>query len=201
MYLSNRGFTFIEMLITLTIIGMISTASLIGLKAVREDQVLKTAAEDFKSVIKLSQANAFASVRCNGTQLPTRGWKVRIDKTVNGAAEVLKIENLCIFANTTGSGSPFFDQWVKTYLLNPKIKISAVSFPGAGFFCQINDSFSNIWGIAITFDPVTGKTSFRRTDMDGCTDKESSNLVISLTKDSSTVKIEIDNLGRIRDIP
>lgn len=186
---------------------MISTASLIGIKTVREDQILKTAAEDFKSIIKLTQTNAFASVQCLDSAIsqsvPTKGWKVKVNRD-NGT---FNLKTFCLYENSDPTGSTPLEQPVKIYPLNPETPISHVSFVSnagvSGGVCDIDNSPA-AWTVQIKFDPVTGKTSFEKVIagvvVGDCTNINYKNLLFEISKDDviKTIEIEIDILGKIR---
>ena len=73
----KTGYTLIELLIVISIIGMLSVVAFVNFKDFSKDQQLKKAVGEVQSFLRLAQSNATSSVFCNGAY--GVAWKVIFD--------------------------------------------------------------------------------------------------------------------------
>ena len=62
-----RGFTLVEILVVLAIMGLVGITTFISVGTFREDENLKSVTSDLQSYLRLAQANATTGVKCGTT--------------------------------------------------------------------------------------------------------------------------------------
>lgn len=115
------GFTLVELLVVLAIMGIVGITTYLNIGTFREDENLKSATSDLQSYLRLAQANAQTGVKCGSTggvnwsiviidrtsiklkcqtqEMPAREW------TIKPPAQIDSIEGIgtlnCSFPITT----------------------------------------------------------------------------------------------------
>lgn len=79
-YLKNRGFTLIEIIIAVTIIGLVAAMAMPNLRNFNKTQELEAAAANLVQALKKTQSNAMSRIACPSGK-PTSAWKIAITET------------------------------------------------------------------------------------------------------------------------
>lgn len=77
----NKGFSLIELMVTVVILSTISVLIFPNLKSFKSDQEFKEAVLNMQEVIKVAQTNAFNGVKIN-TAAEAKNWCVEFDRNV-----------------------------------------------------------------------------------------------------------------------
>src|SRR6056297_1753779 len=80
---NNQGFTLLEILVTIFIIGLLSTAMLANYKQGNRDNELNMKAEALAANIRWAQNNTLGSVKY-GDSVPSGGWGVYLKESKSG---------------------------------------------------------------------------------------------------------------------
>lgn len=89
---TGKGFTLIEIIVTIGIIILVSTVTLPNLRQFNEDQKLESASSEFIQTLKQAQSGARSSIRCKTA--PSVDWLLETeDKTYNLKTNCLGIED------------------------------------------------------------------------------------------------------------
>lgn len=177
----SKGYTLVELLVVLAIMGLMSLGAFVNLKSFREEKEIITAASELQNFIRIAQSNATTGLKCDDKGgVP---WLIIFDNETS-------VKLACWYQlNPTVQ---------KTLNLVKNIKIGSIQGSDCADVTQ-----QEVW---VLFDPVTGKISFIEdddiyNDPEGieCT-FESSSLTITLDQDDTTriSTVEIDKGGVIR---
>lgn len=74
----NRGFTLIELVVTVAIMAILSGMSVVGYNKFNESQTVNQAANNLASDLRLAQQNALSGNKPTGCSGDLHGWKVVI---------------------------------------------------------------------------------------------------------------------------
>lgn len=75
----QNAFTLVELLVVITILGIIGAYTISNYRSFGEEQKLKSAALDIQSLLRQAQINATTGVKCNNS--PAKGWRVYFTST------------------------------------------------------------------------------------------------------------------------
>lgn len=139
--MKKNGYTFMELLVVITIMVLLGAGILLQQNLIKEDNVLTQAAADLQSFIRLAQSNATTAVLCEGEG--TISWI--IEPTLNNKQRLnLKCKN-------ASSPQPIQQ---KTFVFGGNIEIAAVL--GASG-CNANFPSQNL---QIIFATLSSKPTF-----------------------------------------
>lgn len=175
------GFTFIEMSVSVTIIGLLATLFVSNYRAAERQQRLFAAADQLVSDIRLMQSYALGAKKYEG-QVPLGGWGAYLSVTDPGRY-LLYADNCAAGIGTyqvaCATSTP--DAIVKTGILPRDIVIS-----GSGL--SVDNSSVN--DVSLLFFPPDPKTSINLTG-------QSLKIVLTDTLTSRTKEIDINSFGLI----
>lgn len=171
-----NGFTFIELLITLTIIAIISIAGFINIQSLRNDEELKSTVADLKSNLSLTYTNAIANVKCGNNN--STGWEMEFSRT----AGVETVNISCLYA--AGESS------IKSYQFKGA-KLKSISTPdGSTNGCSTGDE-SNFISTNLVFSALTGAlTRTFTTNPIGCDLTKQDQFKFTITKEVNNITAE-----------
>lgn len=135
----KTGFTLMELVIVITIIGFFGVGIILQQNLSKEDIDLKGAASDLQSFIRVAQTNATARVLCNGD---------------GGAYWIIKpkdIKTLELRCYTTNPATTYLD---KTYTFGNNLQIISI-LGGSG--CNTNFPAQDL---QFKFTPLSAKSAF-----------------------------------------
>lgn len=78
---NKRGFTLVELLVVITIMGLVGVYILSNYNSFGEDQKLKHAALDVQSLLRQAQSNATSKLKCQGQDV--LDWRVIFTSTAS----------------------------------------------------------------------------------------------------------------------
>lgn len=81
--MKKKGFTLVELLVVISIMGLLSVVSLARFGTLREDQKLQAAANELQSLIRTAQTNATTNVKCGSTAGATWFVEFKDSKTID----------------------------------------------------------------------------------------------------------------------
>ncbi|NTW22354.1 prepilin-type N-terminal cleavage/methylation domain-containing protein [Candidatus Falkowbacteria bacterium] len=179
---SGAGFTFIEMSVSVTIIGLLATLFVTNYRSAERQQRLYTAADQLVSDIRLMQSYALGAKKHEG-QVPLGGWGVHLDATDPA--------NYSLYADTCASGIGTYevacatgtpDAIIKTGKLPRDVRINPVN----GLMV---DSVS-VNDVSLLFFPPDPKTSINLTG-------QSLNVVLMDSMTGRTKEVDVNYFGLI----
>lgn len=180
--MKKNGYTFIELLVVITIMVLLGAGILLQQNLFKEDIALKGAAADVQSFIRLAQSNATTSVLCEG--VGSSAWI--IEPRNNAGKDVLDLK--CDQPNP----NPAILQ--TTFSFDPAILIDSIkgNFTGS---CNTNAPTQTL---TIRFPILSAKPNFESPSNNSCV-LSSTNLEISLknTKTNKTIIVTIDKGGSV----
>jgi len=126
-YLAQKGFTLIEMIVSISIIALISGIFLTNYHSTNKRSELNVSAQELASNIRLAQDHSLGSVKFNDN-IPQGGWGVYFNKTVGNNARYIIFANNDDGAYTRDAdGSEDF----KTVNLPGNVVINSLTVDGA----------------------------------------------------------------------
>lgn len=109
----NEGFTFIEMLIVIFIIGLIATSVVVSIRKSNKESSLRFARENLGAVLKQAQTMTFSGkTKLSGGEVPAGGYGVYIQTTTS----------YILFADDDGEGDYDSGEGIETINLPEKIE-------------------------------------------------------------------------------
>lgn len=155
-----RGWTLIELLVTIAIVGILSTIGFASSQSFSSEQKIDDAVNKVQSFIRVGQANATSSLKCGNSQ--SYSWSI-----------VFKTNRTDIDLNCKTS----VDTFVKTLPLPANITLNSITGDG-GPTCTGTFPLNNI---TITFDTLTGLVTFLDPGLSAACNAQTNNLVLTLT--------------------
>ncbi len=101
--LSFRGFTLIEIMIVVSIIGMVSAVAIPSFRKFNDEQALKNAAAQMTQIFRKIQNNAQSRVNCTDNN-PSSGWEATLGVDISGKS-FYQIKEYC--QNILDNYSPY----------------------------------------------------------------------------------------------
>lgn len=175
----KNGYTLIELMVVITIMGILGFTAFANFGSLKEDQVLKKAAADLQTRLRAIQTNASTNTKCNDSTASF--WKGKFSKV--GTA--YKLDTSCEYKGSSG----VVEYITSTYTFEAKVKIANI----------ISNSCTNDLNadfVIIFFAPLTGKATFKYPT--SCTQgsQMSINLLNSATPDTLETVV-VDKGGSI----
>lgn len=183
--LVQKGFTFVELLVVISIMAVMAVVSFARFATLKEEQTLKVAVNQLQSFVRTAQTNATTGVKCSNVSTDVSGtWFVefRDSKNVDLGCYILEPDSPTLKKTLTfENNQPSLDSITGITGSNN----CSTSFPG--------------FVIRVSFAPLNGKITF--TDKNpaassSCLD-ENSDLSINLKKASNIKSLIISRGGSI----
>lgn len=175
--LPKNGFTLVEILVVLAIMGIVGMMSYLNIGTFREDANLKSVASDLQSYLRLAQSNAQTGVKCG-----SRGglsWSLLIkDRTT--------IQLRC---QTQAADDSPVREWT---LKNPS-QIDAIEGVLQSTNCASSFTATFVNPITITFSYLNGDVAFSDSDATKTCLSNSSAMRIKVRKNAES----LDNLRTV----
>lgn len=158
---TTHGFTLVELLVAITLMGLVGTFALANFRSFGEDQKLKNAALDVQSLLRTAQTNAVTNTECDSQNGST--WQVVISSSSvlavtstspspssspNGTT-VYQVDLKCLESGTT------FPK--KTLTMDKNITISVAGTVQALRVQTASTTACPDLPVTISFAPLTGK--------------------------------------------
>lgn len=130
---NKRGFTLVEILVAITIIGLVSVLAIPNLRKFNEDQILTDTSNDLVRVLKQAQSSSMSGIQCAG--VASTSWELSVTST--GYSLVCKnatgsdttytktISELTITCNTPAESPPFLIRFNKNEINTDKCGTSS----------------------------------------------------------------------------
>lgn len=159
------GFTLVELLVVMTIMGAVATVVLVNSNSSNQEKNLSLASADVQSMIRVAQANALSGTICDGEA--SRRWMVEFkpDKST------IELQCLKSISETVA---------VEKSLTLEKVQIGSIT---GGSDCPLT-SFP-LYPLTLQFFSISGKLKFLSADPINSCVAESDNLSISLEEKKS----------------
>lgn len=180
--MKKNGYTFIELLVVITIMVLLGAGILLQQNLIKEDNVLTGAASDLQSFLRLAQSYATTSVLCEG--VGSSAWTIEPRK--NAGKDVLDLK--------CDQPDPKPAIWQKTFNLNPNIEISSIGGNNSGG-CNANYPTQNL---TIRYPVLSAKPNFDSPVGNSCV-LSSTYLDFTLknTKTTKTIIVTVDKGGTV----
>lgn len=140
----HRGFTLVEILVVLAIMGIVGMMSYLNIGTFREDENLKSVASDLQSYLRLAQSNAQTGVKCASTG--GISWSLVIKDRSS-------IELRC---QTQAADDPPIREWT---LKNPA-QIDSIEGIGTLSCSSVKSEDTLINPVTVTFSYLYGQAAF-----------------------------------------
>ena len=140
---NQKGLSILELLITISIIGLISLVSIPALKNFNTGQDLENSVSDFKNALRTTQSKAITGVKCPNKK-PSVKWDFLISQTNSQTS--YKIIPYC----DNGGGSTSADPTTASYNLTNNIKIDSVASASPNGNCLTTDTDFTFQGRSLT---------------------------------------------------
>lgn len=161
----KNGFTLIELMVVMTIMGILGFSALANIGNFREDQTLKKGVSDLQIKLRAIQTNATTNTKCNGNS--TLFWKGKFSKV--GSA--YKLETSCEYSGSVAPTGCTLTSGVvdcvmsdKAYTLEPGLEIGNISSGN----CQVNSTNLSTNPVTVSFPALRGDSKFKYTNPAGC---------------------------------
>lgn len=181
----KNGFTLLELLIVISILGVVLMVVLPNFKGIGEEQKLKSTASEIQTAFRTAQNNASSGVKCGSTDKSAPFWLV---KALN--SNTIQIKLVC-----PTPGNPNRELPYKT--LNPSASIGSVNLynaSGAGCSLDIRDASVRFSNISASIDFTASSTS--ECSASQITDAARMEIAL-LSSGSFTYKVVVDKGGGI----
>lgn len=94
---SKKGFTLVEIIVAISIIGLVAALITPNLRTFNQNQQLETAAADLVQALKQTQSSAMSRIACPSS-FPTSEWRIKITPT--------GYQQTAVCTDLTGATSP-----------------------------------------------------------------------------------------------
>jgi prepilin-type N-terminal cleavage/methylation domain-containing protein len=172
----SKGFTLVEVMVSLSIIGIMSTVFLVNYHSTNQRSALILSSKKMASDIRMAQNHSLGSKEYGSGNIPSGGWGVYIDKTSS---------DYIIFADNNGNYS--FDSGEDDSSLGAEI----VNFPSRIGVKSITVNGVDVNTASIVFLPPNPKTYINT--LDGVSAK----IILEEDVSFSTSTVEINYFGLI----
>lgn len=183
------GFTLIELIIVIAIMGVMAFTVFANIGMFREDQTLKKGVSDLQTSFRAIQTNATSNTKCHDN---ASSWKGRLAK----AGTTYKLETICQYS---GSSAPIgctlnggvVECITRTLNFDPNLEIRNVDTNGT---CR-SDNLATT-PVSVAFAPLSGKITFEYPT--SCTQGSQMEIDLINTKSPGTLNtVTIDSGGVI----
>lgn len=184
MRISARGFTLVELLVVITIMGLVGAYVLSNYNTFGEDKKLKNAALDVQSLLRQAQTSATSNTKCDSDA--AESWEVAYTGT----------KTLALRCRISGVNAPTVKKIV-TLPANTEIQ----TITGNHSSCIIAPPFETSGGgggpMAITINPATSFTPLSGQVNLGGSDCTLLTITLLNSKTGSSKSLKIETGGRI----
>ena len=157
-----RGWTLVEILITITLIGILASIGFSSTQTFSSEQKIDDGVNKVQSFIRSAQANATSSLKCGSTY--SYNWSI-----------VFKTDETNLDLNCKVS-STSLDTFVKTLPLPANINISSITGDG-GPTCTTTFPTNPI---TLTYDTLIGRVTFLDQGLSANCNAATNNIVVTL---------------------
>lgn len=164
-----RGFTLIEILISISILALIAAISLPNIRKFGEDELIKAAASNLTQFLRKAQANAQTGVKCPNGEI-SQSW------VVDFVPASVKADLLCMYIDDALSS-----------ITQSSLKFNDVSFD---IFCNLNpatDKKLTLTSISVGESKITS----------ACASGEVFTITLTSLRTAQTKSIKVDSGGVI----
>lgn len=175
MKLSARGFTLVEILVVIAIIGILGTAGYVNYRAFSYEQIMDDGVNRIQSILRQAQTSATASIKCK--EVGSTKWLAEFKNATTVDLSCVRADNAQV-------------EQIKREPLTTSIRINSIwgnaSCP-EGRVCAQSLCYSSFPTnpMTVSFDTLSGKVSFSDQDPFKICISRLNNLVISITHTSS----------------
>lgn len=161
--MKSKGWTLVELLVTIAIIGILTTVGFANIQSFSSEQKIDDGVNQVQSFIRAAQTDATSSLKCNNAL--SYSWSVvfKTDK-----------KNIDLNCKTSSSASDFL---VRTLTLPANITVNSIV--GDGWPSCVTTFPAN--AITIIYNTLTGSVSFSDPGMSANCNSTTSNFVVTLT--------------------
>lgn len=190
----NKGFTLIEILITLSIIAIISVVGFINIRSLRQNQDLDKNVGDIKSYLNTVYTNAVTNVTCNdgpGGQKSKWVFEYNIENK--------RVRSYCGYLNTVDGVEVVVPNVpngeIRAYGVSQEIRLKGIIL-GTSQQCVLSDD--NVTVAYVFFEKLTGNMTYKIKEVGVCS-VGLKRFVVELAKGTTTRSFVINQSGSISD--